>query len=57
MGRLALHTNSPRRSFGDEMGLLPPVGFWDPLESAKNGGKENVLRRRAVKTKHGRFSL
>ena len=39
------------------MGLLPPVGFWDLLEFAKNGGKENVLRCRAVKTKRGRFSL
>ena len=39
------------------MGLLPPVGFSDPLECAKNGSKENVLRRRAVKIKHGRFSL
>jgi hypothetical protein len=39
------------------MGLLPPVGLWSPLQFAKNGSKENVLRRRAVKTKHGRFSL
>jgi len=54
---LALYTNSPRRAFGDEMGLLPPVGFWDPLEFARNGSKQDVLRHCAVKIKHGRLSL
>jgi len=53
----ALYTVSPWGAFGGEMGLLPPSGFWDPLEFAKNGSKDNFLRRRAVEIKHGRFSL
>ena len=39
------------------IGSLPPVCFWDPLEFAKNGSKDNVLRSCAAKIKHGRFSL
>ena len=56
-GDAALYTDSPRRAFGDEMGGLPPVCFRDPLKFAKNGGKDNFRRRRAIKIKHGRFSL
>ena len=55
-GNWALYTESPRRGLGDEMGLLPPVGFLDPPEFARDGSKDNVLRRCAVKIKHGRFS-
>ena len=54
---MALYTDSPRRAFGDEMDVLPPVCFRDPLEFAKNGSKDNFLRRRAAKIKHGHFSL
>jgi len=39
------------------MGLLPPVGFWDPLEFARYGSKGSVLQRCALKIEHGRFPL
>ena len=56
-GELALFTESPRRAFGDEMGVLPPVCCWVPLEFAKNVNKDNFLRHRAFVIKRGRFPL
>jgi len=56
-GDWALYTESPLRAFENELGVQPPVGFWDPLEFTKDGNKENFLRRRAVEIKHGRVSM
>merc|ERR1712176_901271 len=56
-GDWALYTASPLRAFESELGVQPPVGFWDPLEFTKDGSRENFLRRRAVEIKHGRVAM
>merc|ERR1712032_1597744 len=56
-GDWALYTDSPLRAFENELGVQPPVGFWDPLEFTKDGNRENFVRRRAVEIKHGRVSM
>merc|ERR1712113_1265340 len=56
-GDWALYTASPLRALENELGVQPPVGFWDPLEFTKDGSRENFLRRRAVEIKHGRVSM
>merc|ERR1712039_1084958 len=56
-GDWALYTESPLRAFENELGVQPPVGFWDPLEFTKDGSRENFLRRRAVEIKHGRVAM
>ena len=50
------HMSLPRKAFRDRVGVLLPIGLWDPLELAMNTSKEDALRRRAVIVKHGRFS-
>merc|ERR1712127_640395 len=52
-----LYTASPLRAFENELGVQPPVGFWDPLEFTKDGNRDNFLRRRAVEIKHGRVAM
>lgn len=43
--------------FEDELGVLPPVGFWDPLGLAADGDEEKFARRRTVELKHGRVAM
>merc|ERR1712076_318524 len=50
-GDWALYTDSPLRAFENELGVQPPVGFWDPLGFTKDGSRENFARRRAVELK------
>merc|ERR1719221_1127162 len=56
-GDWALYTAPPLRAFENELGVQPPVGFWDPLEFTKDGDAEASKRRRAVELKHGRVSM
>merc|ERR1719190_300530 len=56
-GDWALYTDSPLRAFENELGVQPPVGFWDPLEFTKDGDRQTFLRRRAVELKHARVSM
>merc|ERR1719401_3371322 len=56
-GDWALYTASPLRAFENELGVQPPVGFWDPLEFTKDGDADAFKRRRAVELKHGRVSM
>merc|ERR1712232_1186465 len=56
-GDWALYTDSPLRAFEDELGVQPPVGFWDHLEFTKDGNEELFKRRRSVEIKHGRVSM
>merc|ERR1712190_292524 len=56
-GDWALYTDSPLRAFENELGVLPPVGFWDPLELSKDGNEDVFKRRRSVEIKHGRVSM
>merc|ERR1711920_768735 len=56
-GDWALYTDSPLRAFENELGVQPPVGFWDPLELSKDGNEDLFKRRRSVEIKHGRVSM
>merc|ERR1712115_290741 len=56
-GDWALYTASPLRAFENELGVQPPVGFWDPLGFTADGSVENFQRRRAVELKHGRIAM
>merc|ERR1711956_174135 len=56
-GDWANYTASPLRAFENELGVQPPVGFWDPLGLASDGDEENFIRRRETELKHGRISM
>jgi hypothetical protein len=47
----------PGGAFESELGVQPPVGFWDPLGLASDGDSAAFARRRAVEIKHGRISM
>ena len=42
---------------GVELGVTPPLGFWDPLNLAAKGTAEDFARRRATELKHGRVAM
>jgi len=56
-GDWANYTDSPLRAFEGELGVQPPVGFWDPLGLSADGDTEVFKRRREVELKHGRISM
>jgi len=43
--------------FEDELGVLPPVGFFDPLGLSNSIDEEKFIRWRTVELKHGRVSM
>merc|ERR1719159_292338 len=56
-GDWSLYTASPLRAFENELGVQPPVGFWDPLGFTADGNVEDFARRRQTELKHGRVSM
>merc|ERR1712232_762170 len=56
-GDWANYTDSPLRAFEGELGVQPPIGFWDPMGLASDGDMESFNRRRATELKHGRVSM
>merc|ERR1719399_1855249 len=44
-------------AFENELGVQPPVGFWDPAGFTSEGNKDEFFRRRCVELKHGRVSM
>ena len=52
-GRMSARSSSLSMQFEDEIGVLVPTGFWDPLGLAADGDEETFARRRAVELKHG----
>eukprot|EP00420_Gonyaulax_spinifera_P034835 CAMPEP_0197888554 /NCGR_PEP_ID=MMETSP1439-20131203/22045_1 /TAXON_ID=66791 /ORGANISM="Gonyaulax spinifera, Strain CCMP409" /LENGTH=812 /DNA_ID=CAMNT_0043508471 /DNA_START=95 /DNA_END=2533 /DNA_ORIENTATION=+ len=56
-GDWALYTDSPLRAFESELGVQPPVGFWDPLGFTRDGDAAAFNRRRVTEIKHGRISM
>merc|ERR1712203_687630 len=56
-GDWANYTASPLRAFESELGVQPPVGFWDPVGFTKDGDAAAFKRRRATEIKHGRVSM
>jgi len=45
------------RAFENELGVQPPVGFWDPLGLARDGDAQSCRRRRETELKHGRVAM
>merc|ERR1719189_2686915 len=43
-GDWANYTESPLRAFENELGVQPPVGFWDPVGFTKDGDSASFLR-------------
>merc|ERR1711920_965823 len=56
-GDWANYTDSPLRAFESELGVQPPVGFWDPAGYGKDGDADAFRRRRMTEVKHGRNSM
>jgi len=56
-GDWANYTDSPLRAFEKELGVQPPVGFWDPLGFTAGGDAASFRRRRYVELKHGRVAM
>merc|ERR1711992_121364 len=56
-GDWSSYTDSPLRAFENELGVQPPVGFWDPLGLASDGDVDDFKRRRTTEIKHGRVSM
>merc|ERR1711939_1266720 len=56
-GDWSLYEASPLRAFENELGVQPPVGFWDPLGFTADGSQNDFKRRRSVEIKHGRISM
>ena len=50
-----LYTGSS--AFENELGVQPPVGFWDPLGFTKTDDALSFRRRRYVELKHGRVAM
>merc|ERR1712232_1077776 len=56
-GDWANYTDSPLRAFESELGVQPPVGFWDPVGYTADGDAAAFKRRRGTEIKHGRVSM
>lgn len=55
-GRVA-KSSALKMRFEDELGVLPPVGFFDPLGLSNTIDDERFFRWRSVELKHGRVSM
>jgi len=44
-------------SFENEVGVTPPIGFYDPLGLVKDGDEAKFNRLRFVELKHGRIAM
>jgi len=40
----------------EQLGVLPPIGFWDPLGFSTDADEETFKRYRAIEIKHGRVA-
>lgn len=50
-------SSSMKMSFENELGVQPPLGFWDPLYWLENADQDRFERLRYVEIKHGRISM
>merc|ERR1711988_623592 len=57
VGDRASHTGSAVEAFENELGVQPPVGYWDPLGLSRDGDVSNYFRRRTVELKHSRVCM
>ena len=56
-GDWANYTASPLPGCENELGVQPPLDFWDPAGLSSDGSVENFKRRRQTELKHGRISM
>jgi len=56
-GRVSARSSAVSMQFENELGVLPPVGFWDPLGLSKTADEEQFTRWRTIELKHGRVSM
>jgi len=54
---IAAPSISSLKAFEGEIGVQPPMGYWDPLGLGAEGSPEDFKRRRATEYKHGRVSM
>lgn len=60
---LPRHRGSAKRgrvsvaAFEEELGVQPPLGYWDPLGFAADGDYEEFYRRREAELKNGRVAM
>lgn len=45
------------KAFEKELGVQPPLGFWDPMGFTDDGDLAAYRRRRSVELKHGRIAM
>ena len=50
-------TRLTRLAFENELGVQPPLGFWDPMGFTDDGDIAAYRRRRSVEFKHGRIAM
>ena len=43
--------------FDNEIGALPPTGYWDPLGLSADGDAEKFKNYREIELKHGRVAM
>ena len=55
--RKYLPTRLTRSAFENELGVQPPLGFWDPMGFTDDGDIAAYRRRRSVEFKHGRIAM
>ena len=46
-----------RLAYENELGVQPPLGFWDPMGFTDDGDLAAYRRRRSVEFKHGRIAM
>jgi hypothetical protein len=56
VSRVAKSNGLKMANFENEIGVQPPLGFWDPLGLLKDADQERFERLRTVETKHGRIA-
>jgi len=57
VGRMSARYSTLSMQFENELGVLVPTGYWDPLGLAADGDAETFARRRATELKHGRVAM
>mmetsp|Transcript_24505 Transcript_24505/g.38810 ORF Transcript_24505/g.38810 Transcript_24505/m.38810 type:complete len:228 (+) Transcript_24505:50-733(+) len=54
---VAKSSSALKMSFENELGVQPPLGFWDPLGLLNDADQQRFDRLRYVEIKHGRISM
>merc|ERR1719150_1964581 len=50
-------SNTALQAYDSELGVQPPLGFWDPLGMLDNASQAKFERLRYVEIKHGRVAM